>query len=122
MKRIACAMVFMAVCWAAPAFAYCGADHKGWSAAASELHIRVASLERDMTIAERYQAARDLALLESVIVGDAQLKALERLVLVGKKYRDRTIVSAAYELEGLVYHTVSEHDGSLAKAAGSSES
>jgi hypothetical protein len=41
---------------------------------------------------------------------------------VGKKYRDRTIVSAAYELEGLVYHTVSEHDGSLAKAAGSSES
>jgi hypothetical protein len=75
-----------------------------------------------MTEVERYQALNDLKLLDSVVVGDAQLRALERLVLVGKKYRDRTIVATAYELEGLVHHTVSEHAGSLAQAAQSSAS
>jgi hypothetical protein len=72
-----------------------------------------------MKVEERNQVLTDLKVLESATVGDAQLKALERLVLVGKKYRDRTIVSAAYELEGLVYHTVSEHNGSLTQAAAS---
>ncbi len=104
---------------ASPAAAnFCGGS-TAWKMLSNVAFVQYANpaLQERLWFYERWQVQRDLALLETTTVGQAQIDALDRLVATAraKLGRDtaRPYASAAYELIGKAYHIMAEHNGDL---------
>ncbi len=104
---------------ASPAAAsFCGGS-TAWKMLSNVAYVQYAdpALQERLSFFERWQVRRDLDLLETTTVGQAQIDALDRLIATArtKLGRDaaRPYAGAAYELIGKVYHIMSEHNGDL---------
>ncbi len=107
---------------ATPAAAsFCGGS-TAWKMLTNVAYVQYAdpALQQRLSFFERWQVRRDLDLLETTTVGQAQIDALDRLIATAraKLGRDaaRPYAGAAYELIGKVYHIMSEHNGDLTLA------